>query len=181
MWRCSVVRNWHLYNKDYRIKTIPPPKKLFFSFSALSVVSLLRCTCAENRRSPSHVRGDGAGDNLSNTVTTPLSSHSAGGKRVSLWVYLSVSPPPCRSVPLWAWLCLVGRVMRLQGWASLANIAAGFLCSASWRQAALGSHQHVRLFSRSGANMAEESKKLAAYAAVDNHVQVPWTARRVAV
>lgn len=33
-------------------------------------------------------------------------------------------------------------------------------------------YKHVCLFSQSAANMAEEAKKLAAYAAVDNHIQV---------
>ncbi|XP_044023589.1 ribose-5-phosphate isomerase isoform X1 [Siniperca chuatsi] len=61
--------------------------------------------------------------------------------------------------------------MRLQGWVSFSNLAAGFLSSASWRLAALSSQKHVCLFSQSGTNMAEEAKKLAAYAAVDNHVQ----------
>lgn len=70
--------------------------------------------------------------------------------------------------------CVVGRVMRIQGWVSLTNLAAGFLCSASRRLAAsLNTQKHVCLFSQSAAaNMAEEAKKLAAYAAVDNHVQV---------
>lgn len=67
--------------------------------------------------------------------------------------------------------------MGLQGWTSLVHITAGFLRSAARRQAALGgSYTHVRPYSRSGANMAEEAKKLAAYAAVDNHVQVRWAA-----
>lgn len=72
--------------------------------------------------------------------------------------------------------CLVGRVMRLRGWASLRDIAAGFLRASVWKQAALCSHKHVWTSSQSGANMAEEAKKLAAYAAVDNHVQVPRAA-----
>lgn len=54
--------------------------------------------------------------------------------------------------------------MRLQGWVSL----GGSLSSSLVR-----SLRHVRPLSRSGGNMAEEAKKLAAYAAVDNHVQVP--------
>lgn len=59
-----------------------------------------------------------------------------------------------------------GRVMRFQGWVSL--------CSSSRRQAAVVcSFRHVRRCSRSAPTMAEEAKKLAAYAAVDNHVQVP--------
>lgn len=63
-----------------------------------------------------------------------------------------------------------GRVMRLQGWVSL----CGFLCSSSRRQAAVVcSFKHVCLCSQAGSTMAEEAKKLAAYAAVDNHVQVP--------
>lgn len=67
--------------------------------------------------------------------------------------------------------------MRLQGWVSLTDLAAGFLCSASRRLAASSNTQeHVCLFSQSAAaNMAEEAKKLAAYAAVDNHVQVRHT------
>lgn len=70
---------------------------------------------------------------------------------------------------------LAGQVMRLQGWTSFirTTTAAGFLSAVSRQQAALGrSHIHVRPLSRSVANMAEEAKKLAAYAAVDNHVQV---------
>lgn len=75
-------------------------------------------------------------------------------------------------------LCLVGRVMRLQGWVSFSKLAAGSLSSASWRlAAALSSQKHVCVLSQCAANMAEEAKKLAAYAAVDNHVQVQWTAR----
>lgn len=65
--------------------------------------------------------------------------------------------------------------MRLQGWTSFIRTptTAGFLYAVSRQQAALGrSHTHVRPLSRSAANMAEEAKKLAAYAAVDNHVQV---------
>lgn len=68
--------------------------------------------------------------------------------------------------------------MRLQGWTSFirtttTTTTAGFLYAVPRQQAALGrSHIHVRPLSRSGANMAEEAKKLAAYAAVDNHVQV---------
>lgn len=72
--------------------------------------------------------------------------------------------------------------MRLQGWTSFirtttTTTTAGFLYAVSRQQAALGrSHTHVRPLSRSAANMAEEAKKLAAYAAVDNHVQVRlWT------
>lgn len=79
--------------------------------------------------------------------------------------------PVCLSV------CLsVGRAMRLQGWVSLTNQAAGLVSSAARRQrAARSSQKHVCLFGRSAANMAEGAKKLAAYAAVDNHVQVWWT------
>lgn len=56
--------------------------------------------------------------------------------------------------------------MRAKGWVSL--------FSSSRRQAAVvRSSRNVRVVSRSGAIMAEEAKKLAAYAAVDNHVQVP--------
>ncbi|KAG7235786.1 hypothetical protein INR49_002173 [Caranx melampygus] len=61
--------------------------------------------------------------------------------------------------------------MRLQGWVYLGNLAAGSCLSspsAPWR---LRSFTHVRLLRGSVANMAEEAKKLAAYAAVDNHVQ----------
>lgn len=66
----------------------------------------------------------------------------------------------------------------MQGWAPLTRTittaAAGLLCSLSRRQQAPldRSHTHVRWLSRSVSNMAEEAKKLAAYAAVDNHVQV---------
>eukprot|EP00066_Takifugu_rubripes_P026865 XP_011616131.1 PREDICTED: ribose-5-phosphate isomerase [Takifugu rubripes] len=58
--------------------------------------------------------------------------------------------------------------MRSQGWISLCRS----LWSTSRRQAAVvcGS-KNARLASRSGPIMAEEAKKLAAYAAVDNHVQ----------
>ena len=71
--------------------------------------------------------------------------------------------------------------MRLRGWVSFSKLAAGSLSSASWRRkqpqaaaaATLCRQKHVCLLSQSGANMAEEAKKLAAYAAVDNHVQVP--------
>lgn len=73
--------------------------------------------------------------------------------------------------------------MRLQGCTSLIRTiitAAGFLHSVSRQQAAFArSFIHVRPLSRTASNMAEEAKKLAAYAAVDNHVQVgfepPWT------
>ncbi|KAF3845131.1 hypothetical protein F7725_008294 [Dissostichus mawsoni] len=60
-----------------------------------------------------------------------------------------------------------GRVMRLQGcvFSSFSKLAAGFLYSASSRR------KHVCLLSQSANIMAEEAKKLAAYAAVDNHVQ----------
>ncbi|XP_054862115.1 ribose-5-phosphate isomerase isoform X2 [Amphiprion ocellaris] len=62
--------------------------------------------------------------------------------------------------------------MRLQGWVSVGNLAAGFLSSPSRRLAALSGSKHVCGFGVSAANnMAEEAKKLAAYAAVDNHVQ----------
>lgn len=68
---------------------------------------------------------------------------------------------------------LADQVMGLWGWTSLSRTittTAGFLGR---------SHIHVRWFSRSVLNMAEEAKKLAAYAAVDNHVQVgfepQWT------
>lgn len=81
------------------------------------------------------------------------------------------------------YLCPAGQVMRLQAWTSFirtttTTTTAGFLYAVSRQQAALGhSHTHVRPLSRSAANMAEEAKKLAAYAAVDNHVQVRlWTA-----
>lgn len=72
----------------------------------------------------------------------------------------------------------MGRVMRLQGWVGYGyNLAAGFFSAASGRQVSLNirTQKYVRLFSTSGAGiiiMAEEAKKLAAYAAVDNHVQV---------
>lgn len=64
-----------------------------------------------------------------------------------------------------------------QGWTFFIRTTtittAGFLYAASRQQAALAPSQaHVRPLSRSVANMAEEAKKLAAYAAVDNHVQV---------
>lgn len=72
--------------------------------------------------------------------------------------------------------------MRLRGWVSFSKLAAGSLSSASCRRkqpaaaaaaaATLCRQKHVCRFSQSGANMAEEAKKLAAYAAVDNHVQV---------
>lgn len=56
--------------------------------------------------------------------------------------------------------------MRARGWVSLISL--------SRRQAAVVcSSRNVRVVSHSGAIMAEEAKKLAAYAAVDNHVQVP--------
>uniref|UniRef100_A0A3P8PN73 Ribose-5-phosphate isomerase n=1 Tax=Astatotilapia calliptera TaxID=8154 RepID=A0A3P8PN73_ASTCA len=41
----------------------------------------------------------------------------------------------------------------------------------SRRLAVPNNYKHVCLFSQSAANMAEEAKKLAAYAAVDNHIQ----------
>lgn len=101
---------------------------------------------------------------------------------VRTWTQVSRYPTPSREnsfLRYWAVClrtsCVVGRVMRLQGWVSLANLAAGFLCSASRRLAAsLNTEKHVCLFSEAAAaaNMAEEAKKLAAYAAVDNHVQV---------
>lgn len=56
--------------------------------------------------------------------------------------------------------------MRAKGWVSL-------ISSSRWRAAVVCSSRNVRVVSRSGAIMAEEAKKLAAYAAVDNHVQVP--------
>ena len=64
--------------------------------------------------------------------------------------------------------------MRLQRWVSLSSeLAAGFLSAPSSRRFVVSSIQkHVRPFSRSAASMAEEAKKLAAYAAVDNHIQV---------
>lgn len=73
--------------------------------------------------------------------------------------------------------------MRLRGWVSFSKLAAGYLSSASCRRkqpaaaaaATLCRQKHVCRFSQSGANMAEEAKKLAAYAAVDNHVQVHLT------
>lgn len=75
--------------------------------------------------------------------------------------------------------------MRLRGWVSFSKLAAGSLSSASCRRkhpaaaaaaaATLCRQKHVCRFSQSGANMAEEAKKLAAYAAVDNHVQVHLT------
>uniref|UniRef100_A0A7N8XCV4 ribose-5-phosphate isomerase n=1 Tax=Mastacembelus armatus TaxID=205130 RepID=A0A7N8XCV4_9TELE len=62
--------------------------------------------------------------------------------------------------------------MRVQGSVSFSNLVAGFVYSAARRQAAIPrSHRHVCPLSQSAANMAEEAKKLAAYAAVDNHVQ----------
>lgn len=74
--------------------------------------------------------------------------------------------------------------MRLRGWVSFSKLAAGSLSSASCRRkqpvaaaaaTTLCRQKHVCRFSQSGANMAEEAKKLAAYAAVDNHVQVHLT------
>uniref|UniRef100_A0A7N6BNP6 Ribose-5-phosphate isomerase n=2 Tax=Anabas testudineus TaxID=64144 RepID=A0A7N6BNP6_ANATE len=64
---------------------------------------------------------------------------------------------------------LQGWVMRLQGWVCLTERAARFLSSASRRltTASATSQRHVCPTS----SMAEEAKKLAAYAAVDNHVQ----------
>lgn len=57
--------------------------------------------------------------------------------------------------------------MRLPGFVPL-------LCAPPSRKLlALSSHRHVRCSRESDASMAEEAKKLAAYAAVDNHVQVP--------
>ncbi|XP_042079666.1 ribose-5-phosphate isomerase isoform X3 [Haplochromis burtoni] len=61
--------------------------------------------------------------------------------------------------------------MTLQGWVSFKKHAAGFVCLASRRLAVPNNYKHVCLFSQSAANMAEEAKKLAAYAAVDNHIQ----------
>ncbi|CAG5866856.1 unnamed protein product [Menidia menidia] len=63
--------------------------------------------------------------------------------------------------------------MRLQRWVCLRKLAAGSLSApSSWRLVAFTSQkQHVRRFSQTVANMAEEAKKLAAFAAVDNHVQ----------
>uniref|UniRef100_A0A673C734 ribose-5-phosphate isomerase n=1 Tax=Sphaeramia orbicularis TaxID=375764 RepID=A0A673C734_9TELE len=58
--------------------------------------------------------------------------------------------------------------MRLRGWV-FSKVAAGFLSSpSSWKQ------KHVCALGvlAVSASMAEEAKKLAAYAAVDNHVQV---------
>lgn len=57
--------------------------------------------------------------------------------------------------------------MRLLGCMSLLSAPP------SRRLLALSSCRHVRCSSEADANMAEEAKKLAAYAAVDNHVQVP--------
>lgn len=75
--------------------------------------------------------------------------------------------------------------MRLQGWLSLTtDLAAGLVSSAPWRltaAAAANSQKHVCPLSQRAASMAEEAKKLAAYAAVDNHVQVESAADRVAV
>lgn len=66
--------------------------------------------------------------------------------------------------------------MRLQGWTSLIRTittAAKLLFSVPRQQAAFDrSHIHVRPLCRFVLNMAEEAKKLAAHAAVDNHVQV---------
>uniref|UniRef100_A0A3P9B2X5 ribose-5-phosphate isomerase n=1 Tax=Maylandia zebra TaxID=106582 RepID=A0A3P9B2X5_9CICH len=62
--------------------------------------------------------------------------------------------------------------MTLQGWVSFKKHAAGFVYLASRRLAVPNNYKHVCLFSQSAANMAEEAKKLAAYAAVDNHIQV---------
>ncbi|XP_005728724.1 ribose-5-phosphate isomerase isoform X3 [Pundamilia nyererei] len=61
--------------------------------------------------------------------------------------------------------------MTLQGWVSFNKHAAGFAYLASRRLAVPNNYKHVCLFSQSAANMAEEAKKLAAYAAVDNHIQ----------
>ncbi|XP_026007402.1 ribose-5-phosphate isomerase isoform X3 [Astatotilapia calliptera] len=61
--------------------------------------------------------------------------------------------------------------MTLQGWVSFKKHAAGFVYLASRRLAVPNNYKHVCLFSQSAANMAEEAKKLAAYAAVDNHIQ----------
>ncbi|KAM3595047.1 uncharacterized protein V6R79_017595 [Siganus canaliculatus] len=69
--------------------------------------------------------------------------------------------------------------MVLQGWVSVASTAAagGVLRSAAAAAAAAAtlrsssSRQHVPGFGVTAGNMAEEAKKLAAYAAVDNHVQ----------
>ncbi|XP_063355968.1 ribose-5-phosphate isomerase isoform X3 [Pelmatolapia mariae] len=61
--------------------------------------------------------------------------------------------------------------MTLQGWVSFKKHAAGFVCLASRRLVVPNNYKHVCLFSQSAANMAEEAKKLAAYAAVDNHIQ----------
>ncbi|RVE56948.1 hypothetical protein OJAV_G00211370 [Oryzias javanicus] len=55
--------------------------------------------------------------------------------------------------------------MRLPGCMSLLSAPP------SRRLLALSSYRHVRCSRESDANMAEEAKKLAAYAAVDNHVQ----------
>ncbi|GLD47640.1 ribose-5-phosphate isomerase, partial [Lates japonicus] len=144
------------------------------------VVSLLRCTCAEHRRSPGHVKADRAGDQLSNKSEKTNTEFKQP--------QLSQLPPTAPESPLLRCgpretcqcvsgvvglsLCLVGRVMRLQGWVSFSKLAAGSLSSASWRlAAALSSQKHVCVLSQCAANMAEEAKKLAAYAAVDNHVQ----------
>ena len=56
--------------------------------------------------------------------------------------------------------------MRLQGWVLLFSKVSPCFLSASWRQ------KHTCVLSQAAAIMAEEAKKLAAYAAVDNHVQV---------
>lgn len=50
----------------------------------------------------------------------------------------------------------------------------------SWTQSASVCHKQIRCFRHSAAkNMAEEAKKKAAYAAVDNHVQVQRACSRL--
>ncbi|XP_068608374.1 ribose-5-phosphate isomerase [Brachionichthys hirsutus] len=61
--------------------------------------------------------------------------------------------------------------MRLNGCVLFADTAGGLFSSTSRGRALLRSGRHVHASVLSGAAMAEESKKLAAYAAVDNHIQ----------
>ncbi|XP_054653349.1 ribose-5-phosphate isomerase [Dunckerocampus dactyliophorus] len=69
----------------------------------------------------------------------------------------------------------MGRVVRLRGWVAFSELPPGFLTASTLLSAALRSRNHTftsaPCAAASAVNMAEEAKKLAAYAAVDNHVQ----------
>lgn len=132
--------------------------------------SVLRCVCAGTRGRVASYDQHHHCCAASAQEQTPLSKQRAGFKPKTVPVDSQCGGSSC------GWFG--GRVMRSQGWIPLCRS----LWCTSRRQAAVAcSSKNARLVRQSGPIMAEEAKKLAAYAAVDNHVQVPSFHRIAAV